>query len=164
MKILLSILACCIIFHEITDASHSVNVASANIDAYIGTETASRLQQEFKFLEETIAVLLSEGAPGKISYIWNPSHSSVVFFSAFPPSGSYHCRFWAYQKTSQGTWLKLGEYDFCTRYGSDLDWERACITLQRDGFCLSFPDSDVEVSHFFSFTKKRDSFYYRMEK
>ncbi len=131
--------------------------------AYKGTETDLRLKQEFSFLAETIADLQDKGAAGQISYIWNPSHSIVVFFSVSPPSGSYHCKFWAYQK-QQDTWVNLGEYDFCTRYGSDLDWNRVRITIQDEGYYFSFPDGDVIVTHFFCFKNQQDVFYYRMEK
>lgn len=131
--------------------------------AYRGTETDARLQQEFSFLEQTIAELQSSGAPGQISYVWNPSHSLVIFFSTTPPSGTYHCQFWVYQK-NETTWAKVGAYAYCTRYGADLDWNRAQITPRKDGFQLSFPDGDQEVSHFFSFDKKEDTFYYKMEK
>lgn len=60
--------------------------------------------------------------------------------------------------------MKLGEYDFSTRYGADIDWERTSIKIQNDGFQLSFSDDDTEVSHFFSFVKKQDTFYYKMVK
>ena len=131
--------------------------------AYKGTETDLHLKQEFSFLAETIADLQDKGAVGQISYIWNPSHSIIVFFSVSPPSGSYHCKFWAYQK-QQDTWVNLGEYDFCTRYGPDLDWNRVQITIQDEGYNFSFPDGDVTVTHFFFFKNQQDVFYYRMEK
>ena len=164
MKFFLQILVGAVLYVGTACASKASNSTSSYMDSYIGTETAMRLQQEFNFLEETIAKLLSEGACGNISYMWNPSHTRVLFFSVSPPSGTYHCRFWAYKKTSQGEWVKLGEYDFSTRYGADIDWERTSIKIQNDGFQLSFSDDDTEVSHFFSFVKKQDTFYYKMVK
>lgn len=164
MKVFLQILVGAVLYVGTACASKASNSTSSYMDSYIGTETAMRLQQEFNFLEETIAKLLSEGACGTISYMWNPSHTTVLFFSVSPPSGTYHCRFWAYQKTTQGEWMKLGEYDFSTRYGANLDLERLSINVQSNGFQLSFSDGDAEVSHFFSFVKKEESFYYKMVK
>ena len=134
--------------------------AKEAMDAFRGTESASRLHEEFSFLEETIATLLAQGAAGPINYMWNPSHSIVVFFSVSPPSGTYHCRFWAYQK-NQMTWEKLGEYDFCTSCGSDLDWNNIRITIRDEGYDLSWSDEGMDVSHFFSFAKKQDALYYK---
>lgn len=132
---------------------------------YRGTEMAKQMKQDFSFLEKTMALLTKKGANAtKINYMWNPSHTIALFFTSSPPSGVFHCRFWAYQKKEQEAWVKLGEYDFVTRYGMDFDWDSVKITIQNDGYYFSFPDGDVTRSHFFSFAQKQDVFYYRMEK
>lgn len=132
---------------------------------YREIEIAKRKKQDFSFLEKTMALLIKEGANAKkINYMWNPSHTIALFFTTSPPTGTFHCRFWAYQKKGQDAWVKLGEYDFVTRYGMDFDWDSVKITIQNDGYYFSFPDGEVTMSHFFSFTQRQDVFYYRMEK
>ena len=132
------------------------------IDAYRRSDSYLRMHQEFAFLEETAAELSYDGdAPG-ISYVWNPSHTVAVFFSELPSACACYCRFWAYQK-KQETWVQLGEYGFGSRYAC-VDLESMRIGIQGDGFWVSFRDGDTEVSHFFSFTKKQECFYYRWKK
>ena len=129
---------------------------------FVAGETDHRMQQEYTFLRETIADLQAhEGARPEINYVWNPSHSVIIFFAPFPPSGSYHCRFWVYKKNVKGIWEKVGTYDFCTRHGMDPDWEHATLSIQDKGFTFSYRDRDTPVSYFYDFSKKEDCFEYR---
>lgn len=162
MKIFPLILVGGILSSETTYAS---NLATPTyMDSYIGTETAAKLQQEFHFLEDTTAKLLSEGAGATINYMWNAAHTAVVFYSVQPPSGTTYCRFWAYRQQSQEQWTKVGEYAFCTKFGAGFDWEHVTVHVRSDGFRVSFLDGDSEVSYFYSFNKKEDDFYYKMMK
>lgn len=116
------------------------------------------MKQNFSFLEKTMALLPKEGANAKkINYMWNSSHTIALFFTSSLPTGTFHCRFGRIKK-GQEAWVKLGEYDFVTRYGMDFDWDSVKITIQNDGYYFSFPDGDVTMSRFLALPKNKMSF------
>ena len=130
-------------------------------DAIRGSAIEKRLMEESRFLLETYADLLSQGAASNLQHVWNSTHTIIIFFDSPPPGGVERYHFRVFRKKDGSTWEKAGEYHYSSRYAPD--WEQEMLLVGDEGFFIIIRDHQTTIRHFFDFSRPEESFEYRMK-